>query len=149
MTTENIQDQIRAAAQRGDFAEFSRLEDEYKEKVRAAVAQGIEDRNGNLGPLTDLEREAVHTSVDRILDYDERGLADPVRFAAEWARLVAGDALMVKLELAYNLEMDLTDGHSVSGGILGSALDEVIDQLLPYAQRDGGWYSSAVRKANT
>lgn len=146
MTTTNYRDQLQAAAKAGDFETFHRLTSERLSELRAAVDRGIEGRVVGR-ELTPLEREAVHTAVDRLADVDLEEV--PLESVEAWARWIAEDAVKVKLELAYNLEMDLTNGDTVEGGVLGKALDRVIEELLPYAEKSGGWYLAAMGRAET
>jgi hypothetical protein len=45
------------------------------------------------------------------------------------------DPLRTKFAVAYNVELDPTDGNPVGDGVLGSALDEATERALPYARR--------------
>lgn len=147
-TTTNNRDRARDAMKGGDVQEWMRIQDEYQTAVLDAVRRGIDSFEARGGrKLSVLERAGVSTEVDRVCDYlEEMDAPDALilRFAEEWAESVAGDPLRTKFAVAYNIELDLTDGNPVGDGVLGSAMDESIERALPYAKRAAGWYRSTI-----
>ena len=105
----------------------------------AAVERGF---GAAYGPA---ERAAIESLVDRLADtLVTAGIGERQTLAAceDWAECMAESPVRAKLELAENLDRDLTNGDPAIGGILDRALDEVIAVLEPYARQSMGWYKS-------
>jgi hypothetical protein len=141
-------DQIRAAAQAKDFETFERLTTERDSARKAAVDRGFAsavERGFGKPDYSPTERAGIETLVDRLADTLETtgvGEEQILTILEDWTDRMAETPIRAKLELAENLDRDLTNGDPVPGGILDRALDEVIETLRPYAERATGWYNS-------
>jgi hypothetical protein len=147
MTKTTIEaDQIRAAAQAKDFETFHRLTTERDSTRKAAVDRGFASavESGFGKPdYSPAERAGIETLVDRLADTLETagvGEEQILTILEDWTDRMAEAPIRAKLELAVNLDSDLTNGEPAPGGILDRALDEVIETLRPYAERASGWY---------
>lgn len=121
-------------------------------RIAEAIDRGLDlyrRLSGEDDGLDTLGREAFIQFVDSIVrqlreaEFEADGKDRDEAFAEALAGYF-GSALFAKLVAAYNLEMDVTNGLPLSNGILGRAVDHAIGDLLPYARRSIGWYSTVV-----
>lgn len=142
--------QIQDAARSGDWETGIQMEREQRAARDAAVSRGIAsavEKGFGKPDFSLAERAGIETLTDRVaVTLEEAGVGEEqiLRVCEEWAARMAESPIRGKMELADNLERDLTNGDPVPGGLVERALDEVIATMTPYAERAQGWYWTSV-----
>lgn len=113
---------------------YRRIHGELEEGRAASIGRGITE-SGNV--FSSLETETIRSECEWALD-DLHGLsiseADKLEFVAVHARALAEEPLKVKVLSGWYVDSGLVGGETVVDGIVGRAIDEAIETLIPYVR---------------
>lgn len=142
-----------SAAAEAAYAEIVKTDEQLTGMIREAVDRGIDRGPVTRQPLDTFGREAMQDFVATVIDILNESRLDVERdggdkegaFAASLANYYAESPLFPKLLGAYRLELDATNGElPLPNGIIGRAVDKAIEDLMPYATHQPGWYTNVV-----